>query len=323
MAVLRKIVLSCGLTEELKWNKPCYTFQDSNIVIIQGFKDHCALLFCKGALLADPKGILKKPGENTQAARRIEFTSLDEVTGLEREVKACNKEAIAAEKAGTEVEFKTSAEPLPEELQQKFKEMPTLKKAFNSLTPGRQRAYILHFSGAKQSATRVSRIDKCIPQILEGKGWNEGPPRTSAAKPKRTGKDGVVLLSGGNPQIAKADGDAPVQAYIAAMPGWKSDLGKRLDKIITRNAPQVRKAVQWNSPFYGIEGQGWFLSFHVLTRYVKVTFFNGTALKPLPPGATERSGNGRWIDIYEHHKFDGKQMATWVKQAAALPGWVP
>ena len=126
------------------------------------------------------------------------------------------------------------------------------------------------------------------------------------------------LLSGGNPQIAKADGNAPVQAYIAATPGWKSDLGKRLDTLITRNVPKVRKAVKWNSPFYGIEGQGWFLSFHVFTRYIKVTFFKGTSLRPAPPGGTGKEA--RWIDIHEDD-FDAAQMAKWVKQAAKLPGW--
>lgn len=142
---------------------------------------------------------------------------------------------------------------------------------------------------------------------------------TSAAK--AGGKSKVNLLSGGNPQIAKADGDAPVQAYIAAMPGWKSEIGKRLDAIIVRNAPKVRKAVKWNSPFYGIEGQGWFLTFHVFTRYVKVTFFRGSSLRPVPPGAG-KDKQARWIDIYEDDKFDEAQMAKWVKQAAALPGWM-
>jgi hypothetical protein len=143
----------------------------------------------------------------------------------------------------------------------------------------------------------------------------------SAKKTKRAAKS-VKLLSGGNPQIAKADGDAPVQAYIAAMPGWKRDLGKRLDALIVRSVPKVRKAVKWNSPFYGMEGKGWFLSFHVLTRYVKVTFFNGTSLRPIPPGGTERSKDARWIDIHEDDRFDEAQMAKWVKQAAKLPGWV-
>ena len=131
------------------------------------------------------------------------------------------------------------------------------------------------------------------------------------------------LLSGGNPQIAKADGDAPVQAYIAAMPGWKSDLGRRLDTLITAAVPHVRKAVKWNSPFYGIEGQGWFLSFHVLTRYVKVTFFNGAALNPAPPGHTPRSGDARWLDIYENDPLDEAQLTAWIQQASALPGWDP
>jgi len=130
-----------------------------------------------------------------------------------------------------------------------------------------------------------------------------------------------VLLSGGNPQIAKADGDAPVQAYIAAMPGWKRDLGKRLDALIVRTVPGVRKAVKWNSPMYGLEDQGWFLSFHVFSRYVKVTFFRGISLRPLPPGGTERSKDTRWIDLHGD-ELDEAQMAEWVKQAAALPGWV-
>lgn len=136
-------------------------------------------------------------------------------------------------------------------------------------------------------------------------------------------KTGTVLLSGGNPQIAKADGDAPVQAYIAAMPGWKSTLGRQLDTLIVTTLPDVRKAVRWNSPFYGMEGKGWFLSFHVLTRYVKVTFFDGLSLDPVPPGGTPRSGEARWIDIYEKDGLDEARMVQWLRQAAALPGWVP
>jgi len=131
----------------------------------------------------------------------------------------------------------------------------------------------------------------------------------------------MKLLAGGNPQIAKGEGDAPVQAYISAMPGWKRDVGKRLDALITRNAPKVRKAVKWNSPFYGIEGKGWFLSFHVFTKYVKIGFFRGAALKPVPPGAS-KDKNMRYLDIYEDDRLDEKQMASWVRQAAALPGWL-
>ena len=130
----------------------------------------------------------------------------------------------------------------------------------------------------------------------------------------------MVLLAGGNPQIAMADGDAPVQIYIAAIPGWKRDVGKRLDALITRNVPLVRKAVKWNSPFYGIEDRGWFLSFHVFTRAIKVTFFKGTSLRPVPPGGAAKEA--RWIDVHEDDLDEG-QLAAWVKQAAALPGWLP
>jgi hypothetical protein len=147
-------------------------------------------------------------------------------------------------------------------------------------------------------------------------------PGAREVRPVKTRKEekGPVLLSGGNPQIAKAEGDAPVQAYIAAMPEWKRDLGKRLDALIVRNVPGVRKAVKWNSPMYGIEGQGWFLSFHVFTRYVKVTFFRGTSLRPVPPGGKAR--DARWIDIHEDD-LDERQLAAWVTQAAASPGWDP
>ena len=131
-----------------------------------------------------------------------------------------------------------------------------------------------------------------------------------------------VLLAGGNPQIAKAEGDAPVQAYIAAMPGWKSGLGRKLDSLVTANVPNVRKAVKWNSPFYGVEGKGWFLSFHVFTHYVKVTFLNGASLRPLPPGGAEKSKEARWIDIKEGEPLDEAQLADWVRQASAIPGWM-
>src|SRR6202047_1915168 len=167
------IILDCQLTEELRWGKPCYTFQKKNLVLIIGFKEYCALLFCKGALLNDANGILEKPGENTQAARRIPFTNVREIVEMEPILKAYIHEAIEAEKAGLKVNFKKNPEPIPEELQKKLDEIPALKAAFDALTPGRQRAYILYFSGAKQSKTRESRVEKCMPQILNGKGLND------------------------------------------------------------------------------------------------------------------------------------------------------
>ncbi len=145
---------------------------------------------------------------------------------------------------------------------------------------------------------------------------NKAKRSTKVAK-RDDGKS--VLLSGGNPQIAKADGDAPVQAYIAAMPGWKSELGRCLDQLVERTVPDVRKAVRWNSPFYGIEGQGWFVSYHVFTRYVKVTFRNGASVRPVPPGSG-KDKDSRWIDIHEG-ELDEEQMAAWFRQSAALPGW--
>jgi hypothetical protein len=131
-----------------------------------------------------------------------------------------------------------------------------------------------------------------------------------------------ALLSGGNPQIAKGDGDAPVKAYIAAMPGWKKDVGRRLDALVVRAVPGVRKAVKWNSPFYGVEGRGFFLSFHCFTKYVKVTFFRGASLHPLPPGASKHK-DVRYLDIHEGDSPDSAQVESWIRQAAALPGWTP
>ena len=131
-----------------------------------------------------------------------------------------------------------------------------------------------------------------------------------------------VLLSGGNPQIANSDGDAPVQTYIAAMPGWKSEFGRQLDALIVRTVPKVHKAVKWNSPFYGIEGEGWFLSFHCFTKYVKVAFFRGASLRPLPPGESKVKGQ-RYLDIHDDDELDEKLVASWIKQASKLPGWVP
>ncbi|SEN30563.1 YdeI/OmpD-associated family protein [Lihuaxuella thermophila] len=171
---LRNIVLDCGLTEEFKWMHPCYTFEKKNIVLIHGFKEYCALLFHKGALLKDPHGILIQQTENVQAARQIRFTNIQEIVEMETILKAYINEAIEVEKAGLKVNFKRNTELIiPEELQNKFDEIPALKTAFEALTPGRQRAYILYFSQPKQSKTRQSRVEKYIQKILDGKGLHD------------------------------------------------------------------------------------------------------------------------------------------------------
>ena len=171
---LRKIVLDCELTEDFKWMNPCYTFEKKNIVLIHGFKEYCALLFPKGSLLQDSHGILIQQTENVQGARQIRFTNVQEIAEKEAILKAYIDEAIEVEKAGLKVKAKKPEELIiPEELKHKFDEIPALKDAFTTLTPGRQRAYILHFSAAKQSKTRESRVEKCIPNILNGKGLND------------------------------------------------------------------------------------------------------------------------------------------------------
>lgn len=192
--------------------------------------------------------------------------------------------------------------------------LPDPTRLFNaSLEGGTRRAIDI-----PEGKTINARAFKAL--VKAAVALNASPPKgetntSPGAKKSRAPK----LLSGGNPQIAKADGNAPVQAYIAAMPDWKHDIGKRLDALIVRTVPNVRKAVKWNSPFYGIDGRGWFVSFHVFTNYVKVTFFKGTSLRPVPPGGTSKEA--RWIDIHPDD-LDEAQMAAWLKQAAALPGWV-
>ena len=171
---LRMIVLDCGLTEELKWGCPCYTFENSNIVLIHGFKEYCAFLFFKGALLKDAKGILVQQTENVQAARQIRFTNAEEIANMKSILKSYIKEAIKVEKAGMKVPLKKVSEfKMPEEFQNVLDGTPALKKAFHALTPGRQRGYLLYFSSAKQSKTRESRIEKSLPKILKGKGLDD------------------------------------------------------------------------------------------------------------------------------------------------------
>jgi uncharacterized protein YdeI (YjbR/CyaY-like superfamily) len=171
---LRAVCLSCGLTEELKWGQPCYTLKKANIVLIHGFKEYCALLVFKGALLSDPNGILIQQTENVQSARQIRFTNLHEIIEQESAVKSCIHEAIEVEKAGLKVELKKTEDyKVPEEFQYKLDHIPELKKAFEALTPGRQRGYLFHFSQPKLAKTRQERVEKYIPKILAGKGWDD------------------------------------------------------------------------------------------------------------------------------------------------------
>jgi hypothetical protein len=174
---------------------------------------------------------------------------------------------------------------------------------------------------AKRENERQPRASNEGEQISRAVGVNRVARATSKKSPRASGrKKRPVLLAGGNPQIAKAEGDSPVQNYIRAMPDWKRDVGRRLDAIIDRAVPGVRKAVKWNSPFYGIEGRGWFLSFHVFTKYVKVTFFRGASLNPLPPGES-KSKDVRHLDIHQGERLDEAQITRWAKQASRLPGW--
>jgi hypothetical protein len=195
--------------------------------------------------------------------------------------------------------------------------IPDPSHLFNASLDGNARRAIDVREGEEVDAAAFKVLIRAAvaANLRSGATKSKSPPKPGAAQP-------VKLLSGGNPQVAKVDGDAPVQAYIAAMPGWKRDLGERLDALIARAVPGVRKAVKWNSPFYGIEGQGWFLSWHCFTRYVKVAFFRGASLKPVPPGAS-KDENTRYLDIREDDDLDEAQLVAWVKQAAALPGWVP
>lgn len=174
MKELRRIVLDCGLTEELKWGWPCYTSEDRNIVLIHAFKEYCALLFFKGALLKDAKGLLVQQTKNTQSARQLRFESLEEIRTRETTTKSYIKEAVKVERAGLKVKLKKTSEyAIPDEFQSRLLENHALRTAFNGLTPGRQRGYILHFSSAKQSATRASRVEKAIPKILDGMGLDD------------------------------------------------------------------------------------------------------------------------------------------------------
>jgi len=195
---------------------------------------------------------------------------------------------------------------------------------FNSSLDGNvRRAIDIHEGEEVDAGAFKTLVHAAVLLNTSGRRVRPGPadaraPDAHVAEPTVASARKPALLAGGNPQIAKADGDAPVQAYIAALPGWKRGVGGRIDALVTCNVPTVRKGVRWNSPFYGVEGEGWFLGLHAFTRYLKVTFFRGTSLRPVPPGGTDK--DARWIDVHEDD-FDEAQMTAWIRQAAALPGW--
>jgi hypothetical protein len=200
--------------------------------------------------------------------------------------------------------------------------LPDPTRLFNSSLDGNARRAIDIPEGEMVDANAFKALVKAAVSQNGSPAQKARAPMKSDAKAKSSAGNSkpVKLLSGGNPQISKADGDAPVQAYIAAIPGWKQDIGRWLDSVIVRYVPNVRKAVKWNSPLYGIEGQGWFLGIHVYTRFVRVAFFRGASLQPVPPGPSKSKDN-RYLDIHEHDPLDEGQLARWLKQAAAIPGW--
>lgn len=173
MAALRSIALDCGLSEELKWGKPCYSFDDGNVAIIQPFRDRCAFMFFKGVLLDDPEGLLEAPGPNSHAARRMMFSTVEEIIGMRPILRGFIAEAVEVETAGLTVSGRKDPTPIPDELAEIYATVPGLEEAFAALSPGRRRAYLIHFTGAKQAKTRTSRIEKCVSRILEGKGLND------------------------------------------------------------------------------------------------------------------------------------------------------
>ncbi len=212
---------------------------------------------------------------------------------------------MASQKKSTS-KTKTKTKTKPPASASKAKKKPAAKKPTAKKTAAKAKA------APKKAAPKKAAAKKPAAKAAPKKA---APKKAAKAKP-------VKLLSGGNPQIAKGDGDGPVQAYIAAMPGWKSAVGRKLDALIVRTLPDVRKAVKWNSPFYGIEGNGWFMGLHVFTSYIKIAFLSGSSLTPPPPG-TSKDKNTRYLDIHEDDKLDEKQLTKWLKQAADLPGWIP
>ena len=318
---LRKIFLAQGLDEALKWNKPTYQYNSHNLIVIQPFKDYVALLFCKGMLLKDPSKSLVKTGPNTRVGRQLRFSKLDEIKEQTKTIRNLAEQSKGIASEGKQAPKSKSKLSLPDDIAKELSKRPKLKKAFDALTPGRQRSYQFHFAGAKQSATRLRRLEVCVDKIMAGLGYNE---RVASAKkePKmdRSKTSQPKLLSGDNPQIPKGDGIASIESYLDAIPGWKQDVAKRIHGLILDAAPKCDMAIRWNSPFYGTKKLGWFVSYHCFLKYIKVTFFAGHALKP-PPPITSKDLKVRYLHVSLDEPLDEKQFKAWVKRAKSLEGW--
>ncbi|MGH9549749.1 MAG: DUF1801 domain-containing protein, partial [Terriglobales bacterium] len=292
LSALRRLIHEADpeIVEERKWVKATNptgvpVWSRAGIVCTgETYKQVVKLTFARGVSLEDPRGLFNSSLEgNTRRAIDIQEGELLDAKAL----KALIQAAVAENLRSTSSKSTSAKSTVPKS--------HSSRSQPSKLQPLKAGAKAKPSVNAKSSAREAKPI-------------------------KASKREQVVLLSGGNPQIAKADGDAPVQAYIAAMPGWKHDLGKRLDSLIMRSVPNVRKAVKWNTPFYGIEGQGWFLGFHCMTKYIKVAFFRGTSLRPVPPGKSKQK-EVRYFDIHEGDEFNEAQFAAWVKQASQLPGW--
>ena len=285
LARMRALILEAdpAMTEEWKWDNPVWSHHGI-VCTGEAYKKVVKLTFPRGASISDPSRLFNSSlAGNTRRGNRHRRRDPGRWWRLQ---------GAREGRGGPKWRGEQTVEP--DDIPMPAKRKPRAKGTTRASKP-------------RESAARSGSSTKAKPGARK-------------AGPSKVRKGKVALLSGGNPQIAKGEGDAPVQAYIAAMPGWKRDVGQRLDALIVRNVPDVRKAVKWNSPFYGVEGQGWFLSFHVFTRYVKVAFFRGASLRPVPPGASKHN-DVRYFDIHEGEELDESPMATWVKQAAALRGW--
>ena len=281
-----------GLQRSVKWGMSYYGVGDGWCFCCGGFADHVKLMFVNGAALVPVPPVT--PVAMGKSTRGVELTSIDDIN--ERQIAKWMKQVAAVPGVGAK----------------KSAVREVVLGARVPIAPREKR----HFEGANDMAIKAPQKSKSkkAATVATRKTTTKEAPRAATSRVKEP-----RLLSGGNPQIAKADGDAPVQVFIAAMPGWKRDVGRRLDALVVRTVPEVRKAVRWNTPFYGIEGQGWFLAFHCITKYIKVAFFRGASMTPVPPVASKQK-DVRYFHIFENDVLDEKLLAHWIKQASQLPG---